>query len=52
VGCERQLDKASRRLAAFAPTHRNLDVADLLGQVDRARERFPTLPALTLRRTG
>src|SRR4249920_3883415 len=38
VGCERQLEKASRRLAAFAPEHRALDVASLLAQVADAQE--------------
>jgi predicted metal-dependent hydrolase len=33
VGCERQLEKARRRLAAFAPHHRGVDVASLLDQV-------------------
>ncbi len=37
-GCERQLEKAARRLAAFAPTHRGIDVADVLVQVERARD--------------
>ena len=37
-GCERQLEKAARRLAAFAPTHRGIDVADVLAQVKRARD--------------
>jgi uncharacterized protein len=37
VGCERQLEKAQRRLAAFAPRHRGIDVASLLEQVGRAR---------------
>jgi hypothetical protein len=37
VGCERQLEKAARRLAPYAPTHRGVDVASLLEQVDRAR---------------
>ncbi len=48
VGCERQLEKAERRLRRYAPTHRGLDVADLLAQVEAAR--FPELPAVTLRR--
>jgi uncharacterized protein len=39
VGCERQLEKAMRRLRAFAPAHRGVDVAGVLGQVERARER-------------
>ncbi len=37
-GCERQLEKAARRLAAFAPAHRGIDVAGVLAQVERARE--------------
>jgi uncharacterized protein len=36
-GCGRQLEKAVRRLAPYAPAHRGLDVAGLLEQVDRAR---------------
>ena len=34
VGCERQLEKAARRLAPYAPEHRGVDVASLLAQVD------------------
>jgi uncharacterized protein len=37
VGFERQLEKAARRLAPFAPEHRGVDVAFLLGQVESAR---------------
>jgi hypothetical protein len=37
VGTERQLEKAARRLAAFAPSHRGVDVASVLVQVERAR---------------
>ncbi len=33
IGCERQLEKAARRLAPFAPSHRGVDVAALLEQV-------------------
>jgi predicted metal-dependent hydrolase len=36
-GCERQLAKAARRLAPYAPAHRGVDVADVLAQVDDAR---------------
>jgi predicted metal-dependent hydrolase len=36
VGCERQLEKAQRRLAAFAPHYRGIDVASLLEQVGGA----------------
>jgi predicted metal-dependent hydrolase len=52
VGCERQLEKAARRLASFAPTHRELDVADLIAQVEAARGRFPSLPGLRIRARG
>lgn len=38
VGAERQLEKASLRLAPYAPTHRDVDVASVLTQVERARE--------------
>ena len=44
VGCERQLEKAARRLGPYAPTHRGLDVAGVLRQVEDARGRFPDLP--------
>jgi len=37
VGCERQLEKAERRLTAYAPSHRSVDVESVLGQVRRAR---------------
>jgi len=43
-GCERQLEKAARRLGPYAPTHRGLDVATLLVCVEDARGRFPDLP--------
>ena len=36
VGCERQLAKAERRLAPFAPTHRGVDVDRVLAQVREA----------------
>src|SRR5439155_16525003 len=36
VGCERQLEKASRRLAGFAPSHRGVDVEAVLGEVRAA----------------
>jgi uncharacterized protein len=32
-GCARQLEKAQRRLAPYAPEHRGVDVADILRQV-------------------
>jgi uncharacterized protein len=34
-----QLEKAARRLAPFAPTHRGVDVAAVLAQVQAARAR-------------
>jgi len=37
VGCERQLEKAARRLAPYAPAHRGVDVQAVLDQVERAR---------------
>ena len=37
VGCTRQLEKAARRLAPFAPSHRGVDVAALLRQVEVAQ---------------
>jgi predicted metal-dependent hydrolase len=36
-GCERQLEKAARRLAGYAPAHRGVDVDSVLAQVDGAR---------------
>jgi uncharacterized protein len=32
-----QLEKAARRLGAYAPEHRGVDVADVLAQVEAAR---------------
>jgi len=39
VATASQLEKAARRLGPFAPAHRGLDVADVLRQVEQARER-------------
>jgi hypothetical protein len=36
VGCERQLEKAARRLGPYAPEHNGVDVASLLRQVSAA----------------
>ena len=36
VGCERQLEKAARRLGPFAPEHRGVDVEGVLAQVAAA----------------
>jgi predicted metal-dependent hydrolase len=38
-GCERQLAKARRRLAPYAPSHRGVDVAAVLTQIDSAEQR-------------
>jgi predicted metal-dependent hydrolase len=38
-GCERQLEKAARRLGPYAPAHRGVDVAAVLGQVGAAGDR-------------
>lgn len=38
VGCERQLEKARRRLTPYAPAHRGVDVAALLQQLEAAAE--------------
>jgi hypothetical protein len=38
IGCERQLEKAARRLTPYAPSHRDVDVADVLAQVERAQD--------------
>jgi uncharacterized protein len=37
-GCERQLEKAARRLGPYSPAHRGLDVAVVLADVASARE--------------
>jgi predicted metal-dependent hydrolase len=36
VGCERQLEKAARRLGPFAPEHRGVDVGATLARVEEA----------------
>ena len=36
VGCERQLDKAARRLGPFAPEHRGVDLAAVLVHLEEA----------------
>ena len=52
VGCERQLEKAVRRLGPYAPEHRGVDVAALLRQVESAQaivaDGSLELPALEL----
>jgi predicted metal-dependent hydrolase len=37
VGCERQLEKAARRLGPYAPGHRGVDVASVLAQIEAAQ---------------
>jgi predicted metal-dependent hydrolase len=37
-GCERQLEKATRRLEAYRPRHRGVDVDLVLEDVERARQ--------------
>jgi uncharacterized protein len=39
VGCERQLEKAARRLGPYAPEHRGIDVQSVLAQVEAAAAR-------------
>lgn len=34
VGCERQLEKARRRLTPYGPAHRGVDIAALLVQLE------------------
>jgi predicted metal-dependent hydrolase len=36
AGCERQLQKAARRLGPYAPVHRGVDLASVLAQVGAA----------------
>ena len=38
-GASRQLEKAARRLGPYAPAHRGVDVARVLGQVEAASAR-------------
>jgi uncharacterized protein len=46
-GCERQLEKARRRLSPYAPTHRGVDIGSILAQVEAA-ERKATAENLEL----
>ncbi len=36
VGCERQLEKAARRLGPYAPEHRGVNVGSILDQLEAA----------------
>jgi predicted metal-dependent hydrolase len=38
VGCERQLEKAARRLGPYAPEHLGVDIASVLAQAKHASE--------------
>ena len=38
VGCERQLEKAARRLRPYRPEHHGVDVDSVLAQVEKARK--------------
>jgi predicted metal-dependent hydrolase len=40
VGCGRQLEKAERRLAPYAPAHRGLDLRPVLAAIAQARARL------------
>jgi uncharacterized protein len=48
-GFERQLAKAARRLAPYAPAHRGVDLVDLLGQIGAAV--FPGLARVKIKRS-
>jgi uncharacterized protein len=38
VGCERQLEKAARRLGPYAPEHQGVDVTAILERVEAAEQ--------------
>ena len=40
IGCERQLEKAARRLGPYAPRHRGLELGPVLAAVAEARARL------------
>ena len=52
VGCERQLEKAARRLSPYAPVHRDVDVDALLAEVRSAQGAFPLLAPARIRRAS
>jgi uncharacterized protein len=37
IGCERQLEKAARRLGPYAPRHRGLELDPILAAISRAQ---------------
>jgi hypothetical protein len=41
-GCERQLEKAARRLGPYQPSHRGVDIDRVLAQVSAAQRRVAT----------
>ena len=49
IGWERQHAKAQRRLLAYQPIHRGLDVGDLLSQLRACEDAYPDPPTLHLR---
>ncbi len=55
VGCERQLEKAARRLGPYAPEHRGVDVDSILEQIVSAASIVATdsleLPRVEVRRS-
>jgi uncharacterized protein len=49
IGCERQLEKAARRLGPYAPSHRGLELGPILDAVAAARAEVGTvLPSNSL----
>ena len=50
VGCDRQLEKATRRLKPYAPRYRGLRVDVLLEGIAAARGTFPELPPVVISR--
>jgi predicted metal-dependent hydrolase len=61
IATARQLEKADRRLAPFSPSHRDVDVDEVLAQVARARQTVaggslrldpPRIPWVSSRRKG
>jgi len=50
TGCERQLEKAERRLRPYRPSHRRLDVDGILKQVGLASRSYPVLAPLRISR--
>ena len=48
VGCERQLEKAARRLQPYKPCHRGLQVDALLEVIAAARGTCPDLPPVII----